>query len=107
MAKLKGTFMTSLVIDASKEDLFIALAQELKIDSLFKEERDGYYKLELDTSGTCTPYIVYMENKCYHGTPLYEEIARRAISMESYRCAVAMQELRDAMKSLKRSQTNT
>ena len=79
MAKLKGTFMTSLVIDASKEDLFIALAQELKIDSLFKEERDGYYKLELDTSCLLytSPRILILLT---FGTILQPEIYQTQIS---------------------------
>lgn len=108
MAKIEGTFMTSLVIDAGKEDLFQALAEELEIGYLFEDYRDMYYKLVMDTNGTSsTPYIVRMENKSYHGSPSYDETSRSEISMETYRCAATMQELRDAMKAWTHSQSGT
>ena len=99
MAQIKGKLTANVTIDASAKELFMALAQELGIAAIFEDQSRGYAKLVLvkEEAGE-TPYIVWYEDRSYHGSPDYEEISRRMISQKQYQMALHMREIRSLMR---------
>lgn len=98
MAKIKGTLTANVTIDASAKELFIALAKEFEIDDIFQDQNREYAKAELKTiNGVDTPYIVrYMDMSC-HGSPHYEQISERKISLKQYQIAQYMSKIQSMM----------
>ena len=102
MAQIKGKLTANVTIDASAEELFMALAKEFGIEEIFQDESRSYSKLDLvkEEAGE-TPYIVQYEDRSYHGSPSYEEASRRRISQKQYQIACHMGKINALINEIK------
>lgn len=94
MAEIKGTLTANVIIDASVKELFMALAKEFEIDGLFQDWNREYVSAELEmVDGVEIPCIARYRDTSYHGSPHYERVSRREISMKQYQIAQCLSQL--------------
>lgn len=98
MAEIKGTLTANVTIDASAKELFMALAKEFEIDEIFQDQNREYASAELESiNGVDTPYIVRYKDMSYHGSPHYERVSERKISLKQYQIAQYMGKIQSVM----------
>lgn len=100
MAEVKGRMIATVSIDASAEELILALAKEFGVAEIFMERMDEYYQI-IDAAGEGgKPYLIHMVNRAYHGSPNFCEESRKALTENQYRCAMHLMELEKLSKKI-------
>ncbi len=88
--EMEGISKETVIVDVEPKNMIIALSKVIHAESLFKEERDRYSKLEKKDNKY---FLAFYENQSYHGSPMYEEIQRIELSEEEYHAAEGLKAL--------------
>ena len=103
---VNGILKQNVSVDVSREDLFMGLADELGVYSLFEERYGEYHELkEIQTNEGIKPAIVTYRDTSYHGSSHYEKVKERILTDNEYKYAKAMLEIKNIMIKEKMSKT--
>lgn len=99
---VNGILRESVTVEVSKEELFLGLAKELGIASLFQENYGEYAVLEdVQTNDGTKPAIVIYRDDSYHGSSHYKQYSKKNLTEYQYEYAKAMLEIKKTMKKEK------